>query len=235
MPSAWDIGYTQPFINCQGKSATNFFYFWSCKTPPRHIWKPRQYIPQQGRSLHIWTTSLSTTGCYKNKYIIKFFWVVCISRFATAILSGETELALGTIRVNQSPASKYPPQLPPALPKSLSRRTVTKTRTDGHTSPLQIMMHLLIRLERFAFFYGIMISFLLASLITIFLGVSLTCYSLLEPPLLGCLFFQDPLRRTELELPVGLSPNTQGTDNPALAGDKCSSYSKWSPMSRIQS
>ena len=50
---------------------------------------------------------------------------------------------------NQSPASKYPPHLPLVHPNSLSRRTVTKTRTDGHTSPLQIIMHLLIRLERF--------------------------------------------------------------------------------------
>ena len=47
---------------------------------------------------------------------------------------------------NQSPASKY---LPLTQPNSLSRRTVTKTRTDGQTSPLQILMHLLIRLERF--------------------------------------------------------------------------------------
>ena len=86
---------------------------------------------------------------------------------------------------NQSSASKYPPHLPLAHPKSHSRRNVTKTRTDGHTSPLQIIMHLLIRLERFEnFFYGTMISFLLASLIIIFLRVLLTCYSLLEPPLL---------------------------------------------------
>ena len=70
------------------------------KLSPRHIRKPLQYIPQQGQSFHILTTSLSTTGCYKNKYTIKFFWVACISRFAIAILSGETELALGTIRVN---------------------------------------------------------------------------------------------------------------------------------------
>ena len=76
---------------------------------------------------------------------------------------------------NQSPASKYPPHLPLAQPNPLSRRTVTNTRTDGHTSPLQIIMHLLIRLERFeTFFYGRMISFLLASWIIIFLGVLLT-------------------------------------------------------------
>ena len=40
--------------------------------------------------------------------------------------------------------------------------------------------------------------------------------------ILGCLFLQHPLPWTELELPVGLSPSTQGTDNPAVAGDKCS-------------
>ena len=48
--------------------------------------------------------------------------------------------------------------LPLALPNSLSSRNVTKTRTDGHrpTSPLQIIMHLLIRLERFEDFLRIM-------------------------------------------------------------------------------
>ena len=40
--------------------------------------------------------------------------------------------------------------------------------------------------------------------------------------LLGCLFLQQPLPWTELELPAGLSPNTQGTNNPAVAEDKCS-------------
>ena len=40
--------------------------------------------------------------------------------------------------------------------------------------------------------------------------------------ILGCLFLQHPLTWTELELPAELSPNTQGTDNPAVAGDKCS-------------
>ena len=33
---------------------------------------------------------------------------------------------------------------------------------------------------------------------------------------------QHPLPRKELELPTGHSPSTQGTDNPAVAGDKCS-------------
>ena len=54
---------------------------------------------------------------------------------------------------NQSPASKYPPHLPPALSNSLSRHTVTKTHSDRHTSPLEIIMHLLIRLERFENFF----------------------------------------------------------------------------------
>ena len=40
--------------------------------------------------------------------------------------------------------------------------------------------------------------------------------------ILGCLFLQHPLPWTELELPSGLSPSTQGTDNPSVAGDKCS-------------
>ena len=37
--------------------------------------------------------------------------------------------------------------------------------------------------------------------------------------ILGCLFLQHPLPWTELELPTGLSPSTQGTDNPAVAED----------------
>ena len=101
VPMAWDIGYTQPCIKCQGKSATHFVYFWSRKTlpyRPTHL-EATSYIPQQGQSLDIWTTSLSTTGCYKYMYTIQFLWMACISRFAMAILSGETELALGTIRV----------------------------------------------------------------------------------------------------------------------------------------
>ena len=100
MPRAWEIGYTQPCIKCQGKSATHFVYFWSRKNLPYTHLETTSYIPQQGQSLHIWTTSLSTTGCYKNKYIIQFLWMACISQFATAILSSETELTLGTIRVN---------------------------------------------------------------------------------------------------------------------------------------
>ena len=57
------------------------------------------------------------------------------------------------------------PHLPLQHLNSLRKRTVTKTRTDGYTSPVQIIMHLLMRLEWFEdFFYGRMISFLLASL-----------------------------------------------------------------------
>ena len=101
MPRAWEIGYMQPCINCQGKAATHFVYryFWSCKTLPYTQLEATSYISQQGQSLHIWTTSLSTTGCYKNKYTIQFLWMACISRFDMAILIGETELALGTIRI----------------------------------------------------------------------------------------------------------------------------------------
>ena len=90
----------QPYIKCQGKSATHFVYFWSCKTLPYTHLEATSYIPQQSQSLHIWTTSLSTRDCYKNKYTIQFLWMACISRFAVAISSSETELALGTIRVN---------------------------------------------------------------------------------------------------------------------------------------
>ena len=82
-----------------GKSATHFVYFLNRKTLP--YLEATSYIPQQGQSLHIWTTSLSTTGCYKNKYTIQFLWMVCISRFSAAISSSETELALGTVRVKE--------------------------------------------------------------------------------------------------------------------------------------
>ena len=40
--------------------------------------------------------------------------------------------------------------------------------------------------------------------------------------ILRCLFLQHRLLWTELELPVGLSPSTQGRDTPAVAGDKFS-------------
>ena len=85
---------------CRGKSATHFAYFRSRKTLPYTHLEATSYIPQQCQSLHICTTSLSTTGSYKNKYTIQFLWMACISRFVAAILSGETDLALGTIRVN---------------------------------------------------------------------------------------------------------------------------------------
>ena len=101
VPRVWEIGYTQPCIKCQGKTHTHFVYFWSWQTHPYTHLEATSYIPQQGQSLHSWTTYLFTTGCNKNKYTIKFFWVAFISRFATAILSGETELALGTIRVKR--------------------------------------------------------------------------------------------------------------------------------------
>ena len=99
---AWEIGYTQPCIKCWGKTPTHFVYFWSKKTLPYTHLEATSYIPQQGQSVHIWTTSLSTTGCYKNKYNIQFLWMVCTSRFATAILSRETKLALCTIRVKEN-------------------------------------------------------------------------------------------------------------------------------------
>ena len=99
VPRAWEIGYTQRCIKCQGKTTTHFVYFWGRKTLPYTHPEATSYIPQQGQSLHFWTTSLFTTGCYKNKYTIQLLRMACISRFATTILSGETELALGTIMV----------------------------------------------------------------------------------------------------------------------------------------
>ena len=74
-----------------GKSATYFVYFWIRKTLPYTHLEATSYIPQQGQSLHIWTTSLSTIGCYKSKYTTQFLWMACIGRFAAAILSGETD------------------------------------------------------------------------------------------------------------------------------------------------
>ena len=48
VPRAWEIGYTQPCINCQGKSATHFVYSWSRKTLPYTHLEATSYIPQQG-------------------------------------------------------------------------------------------------------------------------------------------------------------------------------------------
>ena len=97
----------QHCIKCQGKSTSHFVYFWSRKTLPYSHLEATSYIPQQGQSLHFWTTSLFTTGCYINKYTIQFLWMACISRFAKAILSEDTELALGTIRVNKENLERY--------------------------------------------------------------------------------------------------------------------------------
>ena len=36
---SWEIGYRQPCIKCQGKSATHFVYFEVVKLSPIHIWK----------------------------------------------------------------------------------------------------------------------------------------------------------------------------------------------------
>ena len=83
-----------------GEIGNSFCLFLKSQNSPLYTSGSHKYIPQQGQSLHIWTTSLSTTGSYKNRYAIQFFWMACISRFALAILSGETELALGNIRVN---------------------------------------------------------------------------------------------------------------------------------------
>ena len=58
---------------------------------------------------------LFTTGCYKTKYTIQFLWMACISRLATAILSGETELALGTIRVRPECSVHYKSMLRHAI------------------------------------------------------------------------------------------------------------------------
>ena len=86
--------------------------------------------------------------------------------------------------LNKAPPLYITPNLPLEHQNSLSRHTVTKTRTDGHKSPLQIIMHFLIRLEQFEdFFLWKNDYFLLVVLVIKFLGVLLTCYSLLEPPL----------------------------------------------------
>ena len=82
VPRGWEIGCKQSCIKCQKNSATHFVYFWSHKTLHNTDLEATSCIPQQGQSLHIWTTSLSTTGCYKNKYTIQFLSMPCISRSA---------------------------------------------------------------------------------------------------------------------------------------------------------
>ena len=42
--------------------------------------------------------------------------------------------------------------------------------------------------------------------------------------ILGCLFLQHPLPWTEQQFPAGLSPSTQGTEHPAMAGDRCPGF-----------
>ena len=101
IPRGWEIGSKQPCIKCQKNSATQFVCFWSRKTLPyTHLEQP-SYIPQQGQSLHIWTTSPSTTDCYKISTLYNFYQCSVLGDRLVAILSGETELALG-IRVNKS-------------------------------------------------------------------------------------------------------------------------------------
>ena len=45
----------------------------SRKTLPYTHLEATSHIPQQGQSLHISTTSLSTTCCYKNKYTMQIY------------------------------------------------------------------------------------------------------------------------------------------------------------------
>ena len=82
-----------------GEVDYSFCLFLKSKTLSFTHLEATSYIPQQDQSLHFWTTYLFTTGCYKIKYTLQFLWMACINRFAMAILNGETELALGTIRV----------------------------------------------------------------------------------------------------------------------------------------
>ena len=59
--------------------------------------------------------------------------MACISRFDTAILRGETELALGTIRVNKKEESlKISDTWLPALIKTVTKQTIKdiKPATD---------------------------------------------------------------------------------------------------------
>ena len=46
VPRAWEIGFMQPCIKCQGKSATHFVYFRSRKTLPYTHLEATSYIPQ---------------------------------------------------------------------------------------------------------------------------------------------------------------------------------------------
>ena len=118
-----------------GKSAFHFVYFWSCKTLPYTHLEATSYIPQQGESLHIWATSLSTTGCNKNKYTVQLLWTACISRFATAILSVETELAFGIIRVD----SNFVKGLLTKLQKLIF--IITQMKKEGAMTPLRLQDH----------------------------------------------------------------------------------------------
>ena len=92
MPSTCDIGYMQPFINCQGKSATHFVYFWSRKTLPyTHVETTSIHSIARSKPPHLFHFPIYYRLLQKKVHYKKFFSVPCISRFATAILSGETQ------------------------------------------------------------------------------------------------------------------------------------------------
>ena len=98
VPRGREIGSKQPRLKCQKNSSTHFVYFWSLKTPPIQIWNNLHKLQKQGQSLHIWTTSTSTTDCYKLNTLYNFYHYRVLADLLPAILSGETELALGTKR-----------------------------------------------------------------------------------------------------------------------------------------
>ena len=71
VPRAWEIGYTQPCIKCQGKSTTHCLFLKSKNSPLDT--SGSHFIHSTARSKPSFlTTSLFTTGCYKNKYTIQF-------------------------------------------------------------------------------------------------------------------------------------------------------------------
>ena len=76
------------------------FTFEVVKFSPIHIWKPFHTFHSKVKAFPSEPSPYLLQAVTKNKYTIQFLWMACISRFATPISTSETELALGTIRVN---------------------------------------------------------------------------------------------------------------------------------------
>ena len=101
VPRGWEIGSKQPCLKCQENSATHFVYFWSRKPPSLYIsgtssinYKSKVKAFTSERLPHL------LQAVTKISILYNFYHCRVLADRLPAILSGETEIALGTIRVN---------------------------------------------------------------------------------------------------------------------------------------